>query len=161
MKLPFLPGVTTVAFLTACSVIVGNAQAQVTPEAPATMAQATQMPGTGGMTGQGMQPGQPGQPGMMGPGMGQGQGMGRGMMGQGMSQGMAGQRRMGHGRPGHGRHARRRHIVKVMFAIADQNGDGALSFEEVAAIHQRIFNAVDVNNDGQVTIEEVQAFMPN
>jgi Ca2+-binding EF-hand superfamily protein len=46
-----------------------------------------------------------------------------------------------------------------MFAIADVDGDGALSFEEVTAIHKRIFNMVDANKDGKVTIEEFQAFM--
>jgi hypothetical protein len=78
---------------------------------------------------------QAGQPGMMPPGM-----MGRGMMGRGM---------MG----------RRGHMMKVMFAIADADGDGALSFEEVTVIHKRIFDSVDADNDGKVTLDEVQAFM--
>ena len=78
---------------------------------------------------------QPGQPGMMPPGM-----MGQGMMGPGM---------MG----------RRGHAMKVMFAIADADGDGALSFEEVTAIHKRIFDKVDADKDGKVTSEEIQAFM--
>jgi hypothetical protein len=73
---------------------------------------------------------QAGQPGMMPPGM-----MGRGMMG------------------------RRGHMMKVMFAIADADGDGALSFEEVTVIHKRIFDSVDADNDGKVTLDEVQAFM--
>jgi hypothetical protein len=83
----------------------------------------------GGMAGQG-QGMQPGQPGMMSPGM-----MGRGMMGM------------------HG------HTMKIMFAIADADSDGALSFEEVTAIHKRIFDSVDANNDTKVTAEELQAFM--
>ena len=29
------------------------------------------------------------------------------------------------------------HAMKIMFAIADADGDGALSFEEVTAIHKR------------------------
>jgi Ca2+-binding EF-hand superfamily protein len=74
---------------------------------------------------------QPGQPGMMQPGMM------RGMQTMGM----------------HG------HAMKIMFAIADADGDGALSFEEVTAIHQRIFSGVDADKDGKVTPEEVQAFM--
>ena len=53
----------------------------------------------------------------------------------------------------------RGHMMKVMFAIADTNGDGALSFEEVTAIHKRIFDRVDANKDGKVTPEELQAFM--
>jgi hypothetical protein len=70
------------------------------------------------------------QPGMMPPGM-----MGRGMMGM------------------HG------HTMKIMFAIADADSDGALSFEEVTAIHKRIFDSMDANNDTKVTAEELQAFM--
>ena len=52
-----------------------------------------------------------------------------------------------------------RHMMKIMFAIADANGDGALSFDEVTAIHKRIFDRVDANKDGKVTPEEAQAFM--
>lgn len=70
--------------------------------------------------------------------------MGPGMMGQGgMGQG-------GMGMPAH--------RMKVFFAIADANGDGALSFDEVTAIHKRIFDKVDANKDGKVTPEEIQAF---
>ncbi|MGM4879934.1 EF-hand domain-containing protein [Rhizobium leguminosarum] len=46
-----------------------------------------------------------------------------------------------------------------MFVVADTNGDGAISFEELTAIHKRVFDAVDANNDGKVTPEEMQAFM--
>lgn len=53
----------------------------------------------------------------------------------------------------------RAHMMKIMFAIADVDGDGALSFEEVTAIHKRVFDKVDANKDGKVTPEEVQAFM--
>jgi Ca2+-binding EF-hand superfamily protein len=34
-----------------------------------------------------------------------------------------------------------RHMMKIMFAIMDADGDGTVSFEEVMAIHKRIFNA--------------------
>jgi hypothetical protein len=54
--------------------------------------------------------------------------------------------------------AGRGHIMKVMFAIADTSGDGALSFEEVTAIHKRIFDRVDSNKDGKVTVDELQTF---
>lgn len=98
-----------------------------------------------GMAGQD-QGAQPGQPGMMSPGM-MGQGMmGQGMMGRGMRDEM----------PMMGMHG---HMMKVMFAITDADADGALSFEEVTAIHQRIFASVDANKDGKVTAEELQAFM--
>jgi hypothetical protein len=74
--------------------------------------------------------------------------------------GMTGQSMTGHGMM---RHApmmgRRGHAMKVMFAIADADGDGALSFEEVTAIHKRIFDGVDADDDGKVTAEEVQAFL--
>jgi hypothetical protein len=74
--------------------------------------------------------------GMMQPGM-----MGQGMMGRGMA-----------GMPGPA-------PMKIFFAIADANGDGGLSFDEVTAIHKRIFDRVDVDKDGKATPEEIQAFM--
>jgi hypothetical protein len=95
-----------------------------------TLVQATPPAAPGGMAGQG-QGAQPGQPGMMQPGM------------------------MG-GMPMMGMHG---HAMKIMFAIADADGDGALSFEEVTAIHKRIFDAVDADKDGKVTPEEVQTFV--
>lgn len=49
-------------------------------------------------------------------------------------------------------------MMKIMFAIADTDGDGSLSFDEIVAIHKRIFNVIDANKDGQVTPEEVRAF---
>ena len=88
-----------------------------------------------------------GQPGAGGMTMGQGM-MGQGMMGDMMQPGMMGAMpRM------------RGNMMKIMFAIADTDGDGALSFEEVMTIHKRIFDKVDANKDGKVTLEEVQAFM--
>jgi hypothetical protein len=67
------------------------------------------------------------------------------------------------GQPGMMRHGpmvgRRGRAMKVMFAIADADGDGALSFEEVTVIHKRIFDSVDADDDGEVTVEEVQAFL--
>jgi EF hand len=89
---------------------------------------------------------QPEQPGMMPPGMMPPGMMGRGMTGSGM---MRHEPMMG----------RRGHAMKVMFAIADADGDGALSFEEVTVIHKRLFDGVDADDDGKVTAEEVQAFL--
>jgi hypothetical protein len=109
-----------------------------------TLAQATPPAAPGDMAGQG-QGAQPGQPGMMAPGM-----MGQGMMGGMVQPGMMG------GMPMMGMHG---HAMKIMFAIADADGDGALSFEEVTAIHKRIFHGVDADRDGKVTPEEVQAFV--
>ncbi len=53
----------------------------------------------------------------------------------------------------------RGHMMKIMFAVADTDGDGALSFEEVTAVHKRIFDSVDASKDGKVTLEEMQTFM--
>ena len=91
---------------------------------------------------------QPSQPGMMG-------GKGSGMMGQGMMREMM-QSRMSGGMPMVGPHLH----MKIMFAIADTDGDGTLAFEEVMAVHKRIFDKVDSNKDGKVTMEEIQTFLP-
>ena len=53
---------------------------------------------------------------------------------------------------------RRQHTMKIVFAVTDANGDGALTPDEVTEIYRRIFNAMDANKDGRVTLEEVQAF---
>lgn len=53
----------------------------------------------------------------------------------------------------------RGHMMKIIFAIADTDGDGGLSFEEITAIQKRIFDKVDADKDGKVTPEEVQTFM--
>jgi hypothetical protein len=114
------------------------------PHHPGTMLTQA-MPPSGMMgQGQGAQPAQssmpPGQPammcGMMQPGM-----MGQSTIGRGMM-----------GMPGPA-------LMKIFFAIADANGDGGLSFDEVTAIHKRIFDRVDANKDGRVTPEEIQAFL--
>ena len=55
--------------------------------------------------------------------------MGHGMMGQGCY-GMTGSGMMGMG--GMPMMGMRGHMMKVVFAIADADGDGALSFEEVS-----------------------------
>lgn len=137
--------------------VTATAAAQPTAADPhhpdTTVAQAAPSPEPGDTPGQdqGAQPAQPGMmpPGMMGQGMGQG--MDQGMMGEMMRPGMKGgampMMRM------------RGHMMKIMFAIADTDGDSALSFEEITAIHKRIFDKVDANKDGKVTPEEVQAFM--
>lgn len=53
----------------------------------------------------------------------------------------------------------RPHMMKIMFAIADANGDGGLSFEEVSAIHKRIFDSIDADKDGNVTPDEIRQFI--
>jgi hypothetical protein len=101
----------------------------------ATSAQATPTPESGGTVGQGGQGEQSGESGMMGRNT--------------MHLGMGGMPMM----------AMRGHMMKVMFAIADVDGDGVLSFEEVTTIQKRIFDKVDANKSGRVTSEEVQTFM--
>lgn len=132
----------------AAALVAGGAAFAVTGDESSSrlqLAQATPMPGPGQMMQQDQQPG------MMGPGMGRGTGQGmqgQGMMGRGWG-GAKGPRMMG----------MRGHMMKIMFAIADQDGDGALSFEEVTNIHRRVFNAIDANRDGKVTPEEFRNFM--
>ncbi|MFC0339522.1 EF-hand domain-containing protein [Paracoccus niistensis] len=50
-------------------------------------------------------------------------------------------------------------MLKMMVALADTNNDGALSLEEVQAVHARMFNMADGDGNGQVTMEEIQGFM--
>lgn len=92
---------------------------------------------------------------------GMAQGEGTGSCGYGMMpHGMMGMNMMRPGMmSGMPMMAMRGHMMQIMFAIADTNGDGALSFDEVMAIHKRIFDIVDANKDGKVTLEEMQAFM--
>ncbi len=93
---------------------------------------------------------QPNQPGIMPQGM-----MGQGMMGQGMMTGLM--------QPGsmEAMPMQRMHqfMMKIVFSIADADGDGALSFEEFSAVQRRIFDAADADQGGTVTPEELQGFM--
>lgn len=137
--------VSNVVLLAAAITIgsTGAALAQTSgadPHHPANSLQATQPSEMGSMMDQG-QGTMPGGSGMMPGGMTGGNMMQPGMMGGGMPM-------MGMRGP----------MMKIMFAIADTDGDGSLSFDEVTAIHKRIFNAMDANKDGKVTLEEMQAF---
>ena len=144
MTLAALPRAAAFAAIVAAGLATAAA-AQTTAADPhhpdATVGQATPPSEPEDTAGQG-QGAQPGQPGMMGQDM---------MMQPGTMSAMP---MMGHGMMG-----MRRHMMKIMFAIADADGDGGLSFQEVTTIHKRIFDAVDVNKDGKVTPEEVQSFM--
>jgi hypothetical protein len=102
--------------------------------------------GSAGM-GAGMGPGMMGMgSGMMGMGPGMmGGGMGPCMMGSGMGPGMRG------GGVGPG-------MLTMMMAMMDTNGDGALSMEEVQAVHARMFNYADSDKDGKLTRDELQGF---
>jgi len=50
-------------------------------------------------------------------------------------------------------------MMRIMFAVMDADGDGALSLEEVQDVHARIFRAVDADDDGSVTQAELRGFM--
>ena len=63
--------------------------------------------------------------------------MGRGMMGPGM---------VGHG------------MMPMMFVMIDTDSDGAVSLEEMQAVHKRMFDLVDANEDGKITVEEMKEF---
>ncbi|WP_064691633.1 EF-hand domain-containing protein [Rhizobium aegyptiacum] len=153
------------AFLLAAAIAVGSpelALAQTSgadPHHPANSAQATQPSGMADTTaqGQGAMPGGSGmmQPGMMGQGQGNTMPMQCMMMQPGSTGGMPMQPGMMGGMPTAGM---RGSMMKIMFAIADTDGDGALSFEEVTATHKRIFGSVDANKDGKVTPDEMQTF---
>ncbi len=132
--------IITAAIFAAGMTSVAAAQSTATNPQPNTMSPQTAPSESGGMPGH-AQDNQSEQSGVMPSGM-----MGRNMMQCGM---MGGMPTMG----------MRGHMMKFMFVIADVDGDGALSFEEVTTIHKRIFDKVDANKDGKVTPEEAQAFM--
>ena len=144
------------AALAAIMIAGDAAQTSDDPHHPETLAQSEQ-PAAGEATpeqAQSAQPAAPAEPGSAGQGS-----MGQGMMGEGMmGEGMMGQRMMGAGM-GQMRMMGRGHALKIMFAIADGDGNGALSFDEVSALHRRVFDAVDADGNGEVTREEVQSFM--
>ncbi|MGG7580671.1 EF-hand domain-containing protein [Rhizobium sp. Nf11,1] len=151
--------------LLAAAIAVGSAElalAQTSgadPHHPADSAQATEPSGMEDTTaqGQGAMSGGSGmmQSAMMGQGQGNAMPMQCMMMQPGAAGGMPMQPGMMGGMPTMGM---RGPMMKIMFAIADTDGDGALSFEEVTAIHKRIFGSVDANKDGKVTPEEMQTF---
>lgn len=87
--------------------------------------------------------------------------MGQGAMGQGaMSQGMGPHGGMnGALRPGQVSSGMHGHMMKIVFAIADADGNGGLSLDELAAVQGRVFDAVDTNEDGSVMPEELRAFI--
>ncbi|WFU88707.1 EF-hand domain-containing protein [Rhizobium sp. CC1099] len=111
----------------------------------------TQQPPQTGMTPGGMMGGMPMTPGMM-PGMCGNMMPGVTMNGMQAMPGMMAGGATG-GMPMGGQ------MMKIMFTVADSDGDGALSFQEVTTIHKRIFDRVDANKDGKVTPDEIRTFM--
>ena len=49
-------------------------------------------------------------------------------------------------------------MMRMMVVLIDTDGDGALSLEEVQAVHARMFKAMDADKNGRVTLEEMQQF---
>jgi hypothetical protein len=47
----------------------------------------------------------------------------------------------------------------MMMAMIDTDGNGSISYEEVEAVHRRMFNLVDEDKNGQLSAEEIQAVM--
>ena len=52
-----------------------------------------------------------------------------------------------------------RGMMPMMLVRMDTDGDGAVSFEEMQAVHKRMFDLVDDDKDGKITVEEMQEFM--
>jgi hypothetical protein len=50
-------------------------------------------------------------------------------------------------------------MFRMIFALMDADGDGAISLQEFQAAHERLFKAMDSNKDGKLTPEEMGAFM--
>jgi Ca2+-binding EF-hand superfamily protein len=50
-------------------------------------------------------------------------------------------------------------MMRMLFAMMDNDGDGSVSLQEFRTAHERIFKAMDANKDGRLTLEEIQAFM--
>ncbi len=65
-----------------------------------------------------------------------------------------------HGMGGGARHGMMRpHMMLMMMALVDTDGSGALSLDEVQAVHARLFKYADTDSDGELTPEEIRAFM--
>ena len=147
------------ATLDKLGVAAGSARGQGMSSAGMSQAGMGQGCPMGGATGQGCP--MMGQ-GMMGQGMGQGMGQ-RGMMGmmgdQGGMHGMMGGRGPGAGMGSGEGGMRGPNMMRLMFALMDADGDGALSTQEFQAAHERIFKAADGDDDGSLTMEEMQGFM--
>ncbi len=50
-------------------------------------------------------------------------------------------------------------MFRMIFALMDADGDGAISLSEFQAAHERLFKAMDSNKDSKLTPEEIGAFM--
>jgi hypothetical protein len=48
--------------------------------------------------------------------------------------------------------------MRLMLIMVDADGDGALSLEEVQAVHSRLFRAADADGNGSLSLEEIETF---
>ena len=55
-----------------------------------------------------------------------------------------------------GRGMMRPHMMLMMVAMVDADGSGALSLEEVQAVHARMFKYADADTDGELTLEDAR-----
>lgn len=49
-------------------------------------------------------------------------------------------------------------MMTMMMVMMDSDGDGALSLDEVQAVHTRMFNYADADKDGKLTPQELRGF---
>jgi Ca2+-binding EF-hand superfamily protein len=47
----------------------------------------------------------------------------------------------------------------MMIAVMDTDGNGSISYEEVEAVHRRMFNLLDKDKSGELSPEEMQDVM--
>ena len=52
-----------------------------------------------------------------------------------------------------------RMMPMIMMALVDTDESGSLSYEEVEAVHRRMFNLADKDKNGELSPEEIQAVM--
>src|SRR5690242_11256554 len=43
-------------------------------------------------------------------------------------------------------------MMRMIFALIDTDGDGAIELQEFQAAHERLFKAMDTNKDGRLTL---------
>jgi hypothetical protein len=49
-------------------------------------------------------------------------------------------------------------VLRVMIALADDDGDGSVSLQELGDANAKVFKQIDTNGDGQATHEEIRLF---
>jgi hypothetical protein len=49
-------------------------------------------------------------------------------------------------------------VMRLMFALADDDGDGAVSLKEFGAANAKVFKHIDADHDGKATRAEIELF---